>query len=88
MLDKNMNQCKWFYVCASERQLGKDTLSTRQITEKSDQIPTMAAEINTERKLRYEFSFPVQIHYSKCIKLQFTPLHTTYLKAKSVAEPR
>lgn len=75
-------------ACASERQTGKDALSARQITEKYNQIPTLAAEINTERKVRYDFRFPVQIHHSKCIKLQLTPLHTTYLKAKSVAEPR
>lgn len=75
-------------ACASERQIGKDALSAKQVTEKYDQIPTLAAEINTERKPRYEFRFPVQIHHSKCIKLHFTPLHTTYLKAKTVAEPR
>lgn len=76
-------------ACASETQIGKDALSARQVTEKYNQIPTLAAEINTERKLRYEFRFfPVQIHHSKCIKVQLTPLHTTYLKAKSMAELR
>lgn len=63
-------------------------MSARQVTEKYDQIPTLAADINTERKLRYEFRFPVQVHHSKCIKLHLTPLLTTYLKAKTVAEPR
>lgn len=70
------------------KQERRDALSARQVTEKYNQIPTLAAEINIERKLRHDFRFAVQIHHSKCIKLHLTPLHTTCLKAKTVAEPR
>lgn len=60
-------------ACASERQIGKDALSARQITEKYDQIPTLAVEINTE-----ETQIWIQVSCANTsFKMHQTTSHTT-----------